>query len=204
VNPRTRQEIFPGMPPGSELTWTAVAGGPQPFPIPVEFYKYFVHADANWDWKTIDFDKDVAAADDRLAALMNATDPNLAAFKSRGGKLVMYHGWNDQLIQAGNSINYYNSVSKTMGAKETDDFARLFMVPGMLHCAGGPGPNTFDAVSALEQWVEKGTKPVSIVASHTTSGAVDRTRPLCPYPQVASYKGAGSIDDAANFVCAVK
>ena len=134
----------------------------------------------------------------------NATDPNLAAFKSRGGKLIMYHGWNDQLIQAGNSINYYNSVANAMGAKETDDFVRLFMAPGMLHCAGGPGPNTFDAVGALEQWVEKGAKPASLVASHSTTGTVDRTRPLCPYPQVASYKGAGSIDDAANFVCAVK
>ena len=204
VNPRTKQDIFPGMPPGSELTWTAVAGGPQPFPIPVEFYKYFVHADANWDWKTIDFDKDVAAADDKLAALMNATDPNLTAFRSRGGKLIMYHGWNDQLIQAGNSINYYNSVSQAMGAKETDDFARLFMAPGMLHCAGGPGPNSFDALGALEQWVEQGAKPASLIASHSTTGTVDRTRPLCPYPQVAAYQGSGSIDDAANFVCAVK
>jgi feruloyl esterase len=201
VNPRTKQEIFPGMAPGSELTWTALAGGPQPFPIPVEFYKYFVHADANWDWKTFDFDKDVAAADEKFAAMINATDPNLSAFKSRGGKLIMYHGWNDQLIQAGNTINYYNSVVKTMAAKETDDFLRLFMAPGMLHCAGGAGPNTFDAVGALEQWVENGIKPASIVASHMTSGVVDRTRPLCPYPQVAVYKGSGSLDDAANFAC---
>ena len=113
----------------------------------------------------------------------------------------MYHGWNDQLIQPSNSINYYSSVSKAMGARETDDFARLFMVPGMTHCAGGPGPNTFDAVGALEQWVEHGTKPAQMIASHSTSGVVDRTRPLCPYPQVASYTGSGSLDEAANFIC---
>ena len=88
-----------------------------------------------------------------------------------------------------------------MGAKETDDFLRLFMAPGMQHCAGGAGPNTFDALSALEQWVEHGTKPAQIIASHSTNGVVDRTRPLCPYPQVATYKGSGSIDEAANFVC---
>jgi feruloyl esterase len=201
VNPRTNDRIFPGMPKGSELTWTATAGGPQPFAIPVDFYKYFVHANPDWDWKTFDFDKDVAAADEKFGALMNATDPDLGAFKARGGKLVMYHGWNDQLIQAGNSIDYYTSVVRTMGAPEADDVLRLFMAPGMLHCAGGVGPNTFDALGALEQWVEHGTKPARIVASHTTNGVVDRTRPLCPYPQVAVYNGSGSIDDAANFSC---
>ena len=201
VNPRTKDVIFPGMPRGGELTWRALAGGTAPFPIPIDFFRYFVHSDPNWDWKTFDFDKDVVLADEKFGALMNATDPKLGAFKARGGKLVMYHGWNDQLIQPSNSINYYSSVSKAMGARETDDFARLFMVPGMTHCAGGPGPNTFDAVGALEQWVEHSTKPAQMTASHSTSGVVDRTRPLCPYPQVASYKGSGSLDEAANFIC---
>jgi feruloyl esterase len=201
VNPRTKEEVFPGMPPGGELTWNALAGGPQPFSIPVEFFKYFVYADPNWDWKTIDFDKDVAAIDEKYAKLMNATDPNLKPFKDRGGKIIMYHGWNDQLIAPVNSINYYNSVSKTMGAKNTDEFFRLFMAPGMLHCAGGPGPNSFDALAALERWVEQGVKPDSLPASHSTNGVIDRTRPLCPYPQMARYKGSGSIDEAANFAC---
>lgn len=201
VNPRTKAEIFPGMPPGSELTWNALAGGPQPFPIAVDFYKYFVFADPNWDWKTMDFDKDVAAGEEKSGKVLNATDPDLRAFKARGGKLVMYHGWNDQLITALNSINYFNSVTKTMGAKETGEFARLFMAPGMLHCAGGPGPNTFDALGALEQWVEHGRSPSELAASHSTNGVVDRTRPLCPYPQVATYGGSGSIDAAASFVC---
>ena len=201
VNPRTKQEIFPGLAPGGELTWGAMAGGPQPFSIPVDFYKYFLFANPDWEWKTFDFDKDVEAVDQKFGGLLNATNPDLKAFKARGGKLIMYHGWNDQLIQPMNSVNYYNSVAKKMGAQETDEFLRLFMAPGMTHCAGGPGPNTFDAVAALEQWVEHGTKPASIVASHATSGTVDRTRPLCPYPQVATYKGSGSIDAAANFVC---
>jgi len=113
----------------------------------------------------------------------------------------MYHGWNDQLIQPYNSIDYFTSVQQKLGTRGTDDFARLFMVPGMQHCAGGVGPNTFDAVTALELWVEKGMKPAQIVASHVSNGAVDRTRPLCPYPQVATYDGRGGIDDAVSFVC---
>ena len=201
VNPRTKASIFPGLPPGSELTWTALAGGPQPFPIAVDFYRYFVFANPDWDWKTMDFDKDVAAGEVKYAKVLDATDPDLAAFKARGGKLIMYHGWNDQLISAFNSIDYYTSVRQKMGAAATDDFLRLFMAPEMLHCSGGTGPNTFDAVGALERWVEHGTKPDQMVASHSTNGVVDRTRPLCPYPQVATYKGTGSIDDAASFVC---
>jgi feruloyl esterase len=201
VNPRTKDEIFPGMPPGSELTWGALAGGPRPFSIAVEFYKYFVFSNPDWDWTTMDFDRDVAAGEEKVGKVLNAIDPNLGAFKARGGKLVMYHGWNDQLISPFNTINYFNSVAKTMGASETDDFLRLFMAPGMLHCAGGPGPNTFDAVGALEQWVEHGRKPAEMIASHSTEGVVDRSRPLCPYPQVATYNGSGSIDAAASFAC---
>jgi feruloyl esterase len=201
MNPRTKEKIFPGMAPGSEVTWGALTGGTQPFGIPLDVLKYFVFANPDWDWKTYDFDKDVAMGDEKIGRLMNAVDPDLDAFKKRGGKLIMYHGWNDQLIQPYNSIDYFTSVQKKMGSSDTDDFARLFMAPGMQHCAGGVGPNTFDAVTALEQWVEKGTKPAQIVASHMANGVVDRTRPLCPYPQVASFTGSGSIDEAASFVC---
>jgi feruloyl esterase len=200
THPQSKKKIFPGMAPGGEITWTATAGQ-QPFAIPADFYKYFVYSNPDWDWKQLDFDKDVALADDKFAKLMNAVDPDLDKFKERGGKLIMYHGWNDQLIQPGNSIDYFTSVQKKMGEKDTDEFARLFMAPGMQHCAGGVGPNTFNAVAALEEWVEKGTKPAQIVASHTSNGVVDRTRPLCPYPQVATYKGSGSFDEAASFVC---
>ncbi len=200
-NPRTKERIFPGMAPGSELTWGALTGGTQPFGIPLEVLKYFVFSNPDWDWKTYDFDKDVAMGDEKIGRVANAIDPDLGAFKKRGGKLIMYHGWNDQLIQPYNSIDYFTSVQKKIGTKDTDDFMRLFMAAGMTHCAGGVGPNSFDAVTALEQWVEKGTKPAQIVASHTSNGIVDRTRPLCPYPQVATYKGIGSIDEAASFVC---
>jgi feruloyl esterase len=201
VNPRTKEEIFPGMVPGSEVTWGALVGGPQPFGIALDFYRYFVFGDPNWDWKTMDYDKDIAAGEEKVGKVLNAIDPDLRAFKARGGKLIMYHGWNDQLISPLNTVNYYNRVATTIGADDTDEFLRLFMAPGMQHCAGGVGPNTFDALAALEQWVERGVKPARIVATHSTDGAVDRTRPLCPYPQVAAYTGAGSIDEAASFVC---
>ncbi len=169
--------------------------------LAADFYRYFVFADPTWDWKTFDFDQDVAAGEQKFGAVLNATDPDLGAFKARGSKLLLYHGWNDQLISPFNTINYYTSVTSALGASAADEVARLFMAPGMLHCAGGPGPNTFDAVGALEQWVERGITPSRIVASHATNGAVDRTRPLCAYPQSAVYTGSGSSDDAANFVC---
>jgi feruloyl esterase len=113
----------------------------------------------------------------------------------------MYHGWNDQLIAPQNSIDYYGSVTRTMGAESAGKFLRLFMAPGMRHCGGGIGPDTFDMLSALEKWVEDGAAPAQVTASHSTAGKIDRTRPLCPYPQVAQYRGAGSTDEAANFIC---
>jgi feruloyl esterase len=200
-NPRTGQEIFPGLAPGSELGWGALAGGPEPFGIPVEHFKYVVFKDPAWDFKTLNFDGDVALADKIDNGLLNATDPNLKDFFDRGGKLLQYHGWNDQLIAPFNSIDYYRSVEEKLGAGRLRDSYRLFMAPGMAHCAGGEGPNTFDMVSIIEQWVEQAKAPDRIIAAHRASDAVDRTRPLCPYPQVAHYKGTGSADDAANFVC---
>jgi feruloyl esterase len=150
----------------------------------------------------MNLDSDVALADKIDNGLINATDPNLQPFFAHQGKLILYHGWSDQLIAPGNTVNYYNSVVKRLGAPKTADSIRLFMIPGMAHCGGGEGPNTFDMVSALEQWVEQGRAPEQIAASHSQNGTVDRTRPLCRYPQVARYKGSGSIDDAANFICA--
>jgi feruloyl esterase len=200
-NPRTGDVIFPGLAPGSELGWGALAGGPKPFPIAEDHYKYVVFRDPAWDFRALDFDRGLAEADRMDGGLINAIDPDLSAFAGHGGKLLMYHGWNDQLIAPQNSINYYNSVAKTMGAAKAQAFVRLFMAPGMQHCGGGPGPNTFDMIAALEQWVEKGSAPAQVVASHAANGAIDRTRPLCSYPQVAHYKGSGSIDDAASFSC---
>jgi feruloyl esterase len=133
---------------------------------------------------------------------MNAVNPDLTAFKQHGGKLLLYHGWSDQNVPPLSTINYYKSVLGQMGSgPETAEWLRLFMVPGMAHCRGGEGPNTFDIVSALEKWVEQEKAPERIIASHRTDGNVERTRPLCPYPQVAEFKGTGNTDEAANFVC---
>ena len=112
----------------------------------------------------------------------------------------MYHGWNDTAIAPENSINYHASVLKKMGNKQ-EDWYRLFMVPGMMHCGGGPGPNQINWMGALERWREAGTAPEQLIATHVTGSQVDMTRPVCPYPQVATYKGAGSINDAASFSC---
>jgi feruloyl esterase len=202
-NPRTGAEIFPGMALGSEMGWAALAGGPGPLTISNDHYRFIVFKNADWDFKTLDFDKDVALADRLDDGVMNATDPNLKAFFNRGGRLLMYHGWVDQLIAPRNSINYYESVVKAQGGVEnTADAIRLFMVPGMAHCAGGDGTSTFDSVTTLEHWVEQKKTPAQIIASHLTSGTADRTRPLCPYPTIAAYKGTGDTNDAANFSCA--
>ena len=134
---------------------------------------------------------------------LTAVDPNLTPFAARGGKLLMYHGWADQDIAPRASINFYTRTRQaTQTPASNAEWVRLFMVPGMQHCGGGDGPNTFDSVGALESWVERGRAPASILASHSTEGRVDRTRPLCPYPQAAKYGGTGSIDDAGSFACA--
>jgi feruloyl esterase len=202
VNPRTKKELFASFVPGSELGWGIQAAGPEPSAAIYDQYRYVVFKDANWDWKTFDFDKDVVKGDLPENLIMNATDPNMQKFFSRGGKLILYHGWSDSQVPPVNTIKYYDQVVAHLGgAAKATEHVRLFMAPGMGHCAGGEGPNTFDKVKALEDWVERGKAPARFEASHSASGRVDRTRPLCPYPQVARYSGAGSIDDAANFVC---
>ena len=199
-NPRTGQEVFPGFEPGSELAW-AILAGPQPFAIAADFFKYVLFKDPNWDFHSLDFDRDVALADQNDKHTINDIDPNLKEFFGRGGKLLMFHGWSDQDIAPLNSVTYYESVLKVVGASKTEASMRLFMLPGMAHCGNGEGPNRFETMDALTQWVEKGQAPKQMIASHFANAAVDRTRPLCPYPQIAAYKGTGSADDAANFVC---
>jgi feruloyl esterase len=127
---------------------------------------------------------------------------DLKPFVGRGGKLLIYHGWEDQNISPRMSVAYYEQLQQTMG-KDVDSAVRLFMVPGMGHCGGGDGPNQFDMIAALEQWREHGKAPAEIIASKEAEGQVIRTRPLCPYPQVARYKGTGSIDRAEGFACAM-
>jgi feruloyl esterase len=204
-NPRTGEEIFPGLSVGSELGWGEL---PQPFAIAESHYKYIVFGDPMWDFRTLTFDAGLAKAEhiDASVGQLTANDPDLSAFRKRGGKLLQYHGWNDQQIAAQNSINYYESVVGRVGSiRQTEDFYRLFMVPGMMHCQGGDGAtDRFDTITALEQWVETGKAPERLIASHASNAKVDRTRPLCPYPQVATYKGAGSTDDELNFTCRVR
>ncbi|OLC41849.1 MAG: feruloyl esterase [Acidobacteria bacterium 13_1_40CM_65_14] len=200
INPKTGREIT-GLEPGSELGWATWAGA-QPLGISSDHFKYVVFADPNWDYRTFNFERDIVRAEQIDADTVNALDPNLKPFFDRGGKLLQYHGWSDPQISPGNSVQYYKRVSERIGGPDKIHGSyRLFMVPGMGHCGGGEGPSSFDMVSALEQWVEHGRAPDQIPASRVRDGKVDRTRPLCPYPQVATYKGTGNTDDAASFVC---
>jgi len=225
-NPRTGEKIFPGFSPGTEgvpanwLLWTTGARPGQPTVgsgFGNSFFADLVFANPKWDFHTLNFDGDVKTADDKFASVLNSTNPNLRPFMARGGRMIQYHGWGDAAIPPQNSVNYYESVQAKMG-KKTQDFYRLFMVPGMSHCAGGPGANVFgngaavpqadatnDVVMALDRWVQKGVAPDQIIAAGFVNGnpakGVAMTRPLCPYPQEAHYKGTGDTNDAGNFVC---
>lgn len=194
------RQIYPGRERGSELLWKG-ASGPQPISYAVDLYRYIVFQDPAWDYHTFDLNKDVAIADRVAGEVINSKDPNLKAFFARGGKLIQYHGWSDAEVPPEGSVNYYKSVADVMGGvTHIDNSYRLFMIPGMGHCRGG-GTDTFDMVAPLDHWVEKGQAPNQIVAARMNNGAVDRTRPLCPYPQLAVYKGSGSTDEARNFTC---
>jgi feruloyl esterase len=220
------KQIFPGYAPGAEdgpngwAAWITGSGpGKASGPVYAEnYFRYMVFQDPAWNMLSANVDAAEAAADEKTAAILNSTDPDLGRFKNRGGKLILYHGWNDPAIPPLNSVNYYNAVVAKMGAKEADSFVRLYMVPGMQHCFPGPGPNSFGqfgrttakgkpygVYDALEEWVEKGVTPGDIFATKYVdddpSKGVQMTRPLCPYPELAKYKGAGDTNDAANFTC---
>jgi feruloyl esterase len=190
--------IYPGMPFGGEQLWTRMFD-PNPFGVALNTFRYAVHESAAWDWHSFDLDADVALADQKLG-YVHAINPDLSAFRDRGGKLLMYHGWADQLISPQNSINYHAAVEDKLGGNQ-DPWYRLFMVPGMGHCRGGDGPNQFNSMGALERWRETNEPPAQILSAHVTDNNVDMTRPLCPYPQRAVYKGSGTMEDAANFAC---
>ena len=218
VRPSNGESLFPGYALGSEhfeapdglggwaRYWSGIA---EPGGSTAQFMKYSVFEDPDYDLNRFDFDADWDRANNRplgndetLASALNAIDPDLSAFKAHGGKLISYHGWADALITGHYAVQYYEDVLAAMGGlEETTDFYRLFMAPGVAHCRGGPGPDRFDAVAAIERWVEQGEAPDRIVASKVVDGEVRRSRPLCVYPHVARYNGSGSIDDAANFAC---
>jgi feruloyl esterase len=222
--------IFPGFLPGAEEGpggWSTWITGSAPGQSLIStfgngFFSNMVYEKADWDYKTAGLDAALKAADEKTARVLNATDPDLGRFKGRGGKLILYHGWNDPAISALNTIDYYESVVRTMGSKEAGSFLRLYLAPGVQHCGGGPGADSFGQASsprasdpqhslllALEQWVEGGAAPSMIVASQyggppasaDASAEVKMTRPLCPYPQAAAYKGTGDARNAASFTC---
>ena len=178
--------LFPPLEPGTELRWGRMAGGPGPADLFVDEFRYVVYHDPTWDWHGFDLERDGAKAHaiDRNADELN---PHLAAF-AKHGKLILYHGWADQQVAPGSTIEFYESIrSLSPHPKRANDWVRLFMAPGMAHCVGGEGPDSFDSLSALERWVEQDQAPQRIIAAHRTAGHVDRTRPLCPYPKVARY-----------------
>ncbi len=195
---RNGEVVYPGKEAGSEPGWAPFLGG-NLFPVPVGTFQ-IAYNNAAWDPKTFDIDRDLPVARARVSPIIDALDPDLAAFTARGGKVLMYHGWNDNLIPPRNSINYFSRVTETPAGKD-GDFIRLFMVPGMNHCSGGVGPNQINWMGALERWREQGTAPERIEAIRIAGNRVDMTRPLCPYPQVAVHTGKGSTSDAANFSC---
>jgi len=189
--------IFPGRTKGSETGWM-MFNSKQPSAVSLGTFQ-LTYQDPDWDWRTFEKDRDTALADERTG-FINAINPDLEAFKARGGKLILYHGWNDTGIVPGNTVNYYGNVLSFMGSG-TDDWLRLFMVPGMGHCSGGSGPDQANYMSALERWREAGIAPDQITAYRVTDNRVDMTRPLCPYPEIAVYTGTGSTNDVGNFTC---
>ena len=224
-NPRTGEPIYPGWSQGSEASWAGIVANSStinPFALGRPYFANLVHGDANWDYRSFNFDSDMALADAKVGSLADAMAVDLSAAKNRGVKIIMYQGWNDEVLQPGHTPGYYERVVGAMGGlATTQQFNRLFMVPGMTHCYFGPGATSFGGVGqqipplrdaahdlqkALENWVEQGTAPETMVATKYADDAaatrvVKLTRLLCPYPKVARYKSSGDPNDAGSFAC---
>jgi len=197
ANPRTKESIFPGPARGAELEMAAY-GSEQPAPVALDLFRYAAFQNPAWDPAAMDWDKDVEAATQKLGPLMQV-DADLGPFFDRGGKLLLYIGWADY-HNPEELVGYYRALLERGGAK-VHGSVRLFAVPGMAHCAGGQGCDTFDKLAAIDDWVERGDPPERLVASRVEDGKVVRRRPLCAYPAVARYRGAGDTRDASSFSC---
>ena len=202
--------IYPGFAPAAECVpdqWIAWITGPAPalakdhapdlmFAFGTQIYKYLIFNQPDWDYSTYNFAN--FEQDTRLAAAyLNATDPELAGFKARKGKLILWHGWADTALPAQATIDYYRQVQARDGAAA--EYCRLFLVPGCLHCGGGPGAADVDWLSVIVDWVERHKAPERLVASKKQNGKVMMTRPLFPYPEFATYKGSGDTNSADSF-----
>ena len=199
------KQLFPGEPVGSESVWAENLVGPSKLVLPrgesqMKFYILSPPPGPSWSYTQFNFDKDPPRTA-KAAKDVNPLNQNLAPLKKRGGKIIHYSGWADQQVNPYPAIDYYEAVSKRMGPDATRDFYRLFMVPGMFHCAGGPGCNSADWLAALMDWVEKGVAPAQITGAHLENGKPTFTRPLCPYPQVYRYRGTGNKEEAASYAC---
>ena len=208
-------QLFPGLVKGGETPdgtgsgdgWDGMINTPgspsAEFLLQDQFLRYLAFRVDNpsYDWRSFNFNIDWQKTD-FMASILNATSSDLSRFHKLGRKLLIYHGWSDETVSPLRTIAYYREAHNQLGPKQTQESIRLFMAPGMYHCGTGPGPDTFDYISALEQWVEKDVPPEEMLSTHfDLNGNPDRTRPLCAYPKVAHYNGSGSIDDAANFSC---
>jgi Tannase and feruloyl esterase len=200
TNPRTNERIWSPLYRGSELDWSFFTESPSPIGIATSALRMIV-GDPAWDYRSVDFDRHVAMADTSDIARVSASNPDISEYVRRGGKLILSGGWNNALVPAGAIVDYYKSVEARIGIDNTRGAVRLYMVPGMIECNGGPGTDTFDMLAVMQRWVERGEAPNHVPASRVEHEKVVRTRPLCPYPQVATYGGSGSTDDASNFVC---
>lgn len=202
LDARGNKRLWYGQPRGTDL---GSLGGAAPFPVVTEQSRYWVYFDPAWDWRTVNHDNFLQYFKDNVAKvgpLMASDNPDLRDFRKHGGKLLIWHGWSDPLINATGSIDYYDRVVDRMGGyRRTREFARLFMAPGVGHCSGGNGPQPQRPFDAVVNWVEKGVAPDALPAARTVEGKV-QTRPLCPYPAVARWDGKGSVDEAASFSCA--
>jgi len=202
-NPRTGEQIFAGFSPGSEQLLMALVSGPEPFLVATSYFRDIVFENSQWNFKSFDYDKDLTAAYKVGSDILDAPSDGFSTFFKGGGKLLLSHGWADGLIPATNSISYYKTMTEKMDPRKAADSVRLFMLPGVSHCAGGDGPGAVDMLSVIDKWASEGKAPDSIIAS-STPPQKQMTRPICPYPQVSVYKGSGSTGDATNFECKSK